>query len=83
METGKPIRKYQLQIFTDAGYVAPTSFNNVGIFYVSKEGLIATGPFGSNRINVYCRVTQAKLSCEEQIDAFEALLEKAITTTKL
>ena len=75
LEAPKAIRKYQVSVFEGAGYSAPQSHKNIGIFYVRKNGLIATAPYGSRRITVYCGK-----DCDEKIIAFEKVLEVAIST---
>lgn len=76
MESDKPIRKPQIKIFKDAGYFVPDSFFKLGIFHVQLGTLIVTASYGSNRFNIRC--TGAK--CEEQLLAFEAVLDKAINS---
>jgi len=75
-ETSRPILKPQLRIFTDAGYVAPPSFSNAGVFYVRGKGLVATSSFGATRINVRCSGN----NCSHQLDEFQKVLEKAISS---
>ena len=76
-ETDKPMRKAQLQVFLDKGYSAPDSYRQMGIFYVTKDKLIATGPYGSNRISIYCHGD----GCESKLNSFETLLDQAVNTS--
>lgn len=73
LETDKPLRKYQVDVFKEAGYVIPDNFFNSGVFYAQKNGLIATASFGSNKINL--RVTGKGQSL---VSEFIQLLEAAI-----
>ena len=74
--TDKAIRKSQARIFKDAGYLVPDNFFNVGVFYVHKDGLYATGTYGSTNIQIRCNGT----TCKNKVDAFVALLEQAINS---
>lgn len=75
-ETSKPIRKFQLPLFKQEGFSAPENFKVAGIFYVSDGNVIATAPFGSNRISVYCHGDE----CEQKLDVFEELLDRVVST---
>lgn len=75
-ETDKPIRKSQVQVFKDSGYLVPESYLNLGIFYVQKQTLIATASFGANKITVRCKGK----GCAEQLDELALLMEQAINT---
>lgn len=72
-QTDKPIRKSQIQVFKDAGFLVPENYLNLGIFYVQKNFLIATASFGSNKINARCHGDK----CSEQLDEFGNLLDIA------
>jgi len=76
-EMDKPIRKFQIKIFKEAGYLVPENFLAAGLFYVQKEFLIATASFGANKISVRCNGDK----CPSYLDDFQACLEKAINTT--
>ena len=73
-ETERPIRKYQVDIFRTSGFNVPPNFLKHGIFYVTNGKLVATGPYGSNRINVKCSGNE----CGKLLFEFENLLKKAI-----
>lgn len=72
----KPIQKAHVDIFEGAGYSAPSNFKNHGVFYVRGHNIIATSPFGTNRISVRCWGDD----CERILDEFSILLEKAVNT---
>lgn len=71
----KPIRKSQIQVFKDAGYLMPDHFFKSGIFYIQKQGLIANSSYGVCKINVRCSG-----ECEEKLKELEIVLEKAINS---
>lgn len=73
-ETDKAVRKNQMQLFKDAGYLVPDNFYNAGLFYVQKGFLIATASFGATKLSVRCNGE----NCSDLLDAFSALLEQAI-----
>lgn len=75
-EMDKPIRKSQMKIFKEAGYLVPDNFLVAGLFYVQKDFLIATASFGSNKISVRCNGEK----CSDYLDNFQFNLEKAIST---
>jgi hypothetical protein len=74
LETDKPLRKYQVDVFKQAGYVIPDNFFNSGVFYAQKDGLIATGSFGTNKISL--RVSPRS---QDLIQEFSQLLEAAVS----
>lgn len=76
LETDKPIRKNQVQHFRNANYTLPDYFYKAGIFYVQLGNLIANSSYGATRISVRC----SGPTCEDQIKAFESLLETAINS---
>ena len=77
-QTEKPIRIFQLPVLEKAGYVAPKNFQVAGIFYVRGNDIIATSSFGTTRINVYCTGDD----CENKLNQFEKILEKAVNTPR-
>lgn len=76
LEAPKAIRKYQVAYFEGAGYTAPQSHKDIGIFYVRGNGIVATAPYGARRITVYC----AGRDCDAKLDAFEKILEAAVSS---
>lgn len=73
-EMDRPIRKSQVKIFKESGYLVPEIFLSAGLFYVQKDFLIATASFGANKISVRCN----GVGCSDLLDDFQLLLEKAI-----
>lgn len=72
----KQIKKKHVQIFEAAGFSAALNLQQQGIFYIRAKNMIATSPFGTNRISVRCWGDD----CERILDDFEELLEKAVNT---
>jgi len=70
-ETEKAIKKNDLQKFIDAGYLVNQHFAKAGIFYVQLQGLIATAPFGTRKIQVRCN----DKNYQKLISSFEGLLD--------
>ena len=77
-EPEKPIRKFQIDVFKKAGYNVPPNFFKHGIFYVTNNRLVATGPYGSTRINVKCYGND----CAKLLHDFEKLLLEATSIKK-
>lgn len=60
-----------MDAFKNAGYGVPANFTRSGLFYIQKNGIIATASFGSRKINV--RFSQ---SAEAEIKKLEEILDK-------
>jgi hypothetical protein len=75
-EIDKPIKKYQLQVFKDAGCSSPKNFVSVGVFYVRFGGLIATTSFGSKRVSIRCTGND----CDQLMNRFEKILDEAVNS---
>jgi hypothetical protein len=70
LSLSEPIKKFQITILQEAGYVFPDAFLKAGVFYCQKAGFIVSGTYGSK-----------KLSCRgkmELLEEFIALLDQAI-----
>lgn len=74
-EIPSPIKREHLQKFIDAGFIAPAHFITAGIFYVDKSPIIASGGFGTTKINVRCGSGK---DCFEAINNFEIFLENVL-----
>ena len=53
-ELDVPISKSALSVFKQAGYRTSDQYNRVGVFFVEKNGMTASGPFGGVKIQVRC-----------------------------
>lgn len=67
----KPLRKFQIKIFEEAGWLLPKNFLDSGIMYASKNQVIINGSFGGTKFNVRGNDPQT-------LSELEQLLEKAI-----
>jgi hypothetical protein len=70
------IRKHHVVVFEGAGYMAPQSHKDIGVFYVRRPGLVATAVYGARKITIYC----SDRNCDRVISDFEKLLESAISS---
>lgn len=52
LQTEKPVKKSHISTFEKSGYLVPSHYNKAGLFFVQKNGLIATAPFGSTKIQI-------------------------------
>ena len=75
-ESSKPIRKAQVQVFRDAGYLVPEDWIQRGLFWVKKGNMIVTASYGSSTFQVRCYGE----ACPNLLDSFEADLEQAINS---
>jgi hypothetical protein len=71
-ETESAVNKGHLAAFTSAGYSVPEHYTRSGVFYVQFKGLIATGAFGSTKLQVKC----SSANCGQLLDAFAATLDE-------
>jgi len=75
-QTDLPVKKSHLSVFTGAGYTAPESYSQHGLFYIRGKGLTASTSFGTTRVSVRC----GGADCAKIMDEFAELLEKAISS---
>lgn len=68
LELDVPTSKTMLPIFQQAGYKVSDIYTNVGVFYVQRNGLTASGPFGGIKIQVKCGGTA---NCSQLTDHLE------------
>lgn len=76
IEIPTAIKKHQVAVFEGAGYTAPQSHKDIGVFYVRGDGLVATALYGAKKITIYC----GGRDCDRKITAFEKVLETAIAS---
>lgn len=67
-----PLSKDFLPLLIENGYTAPSHFTKAGILYIENEGIIGTGAFGSDILQIKCRIS--KDNCYKYVNAFEELL---------
>lgn len=49
-----PINKRAIIAFQNAGYRTSDVYTKVGVFFVEKNGMTASGPFGGTKMQVRC-----------------------------
>jgi hypothetical protein len=67
-ELSSPLNKTTLPVFQQAGYVASETYSRVGVFFVEKQGISASGPIGGNKVQVRCMATA---NCNILLDHLE------------
>lgn len=68
----QPLTKEHLSSLTKLGFNEAEHFTKAGIMYVDNSDLIVTGPFGSDRLTVKCKIAD----CTQKINDFEVLLQQ-------
>jgi hypothetical protein len=63
-----PVSKVNLKIFTDSGYATSETYTKAGVFYVTRNGLTASGPYGGTKFQVRCVGTA---NCNSLMDHLE------------
>jgi hypothetical protein len=71
-KTDRPIMKEHLDKLVALGFTEAKHFTAAGILYVDNAELILKGPFGSDRLQVQCKVA----NCDEKVNDLEALLQQ-------
>jgi hypothetical protein len=67
-ELDAPLAKSALATFKQEGYNSSETYTRVGVFYVEKNGLTATGPYGGTKIQVGCG---GSANCSQLLDSLE------------
>lgn len=68
----EPLAHKHMESLIKSGFVEAKHFTKAGILYVDNLDFIVTGPFGSDRLQVKCKVKSA--ICNEKLKDFEELL---------
>jgi len=63
-----PLGKSALTVFKEAGYKTSERYTRVGVFFVEKSGLSASGPYGGKKVNVRCG---GSANCSQALDHLE------------
>ncbi len=71
-KTNRPIAKTDVVGLVALGFVEALNFTQAGILYVDNSDLIVTGPIGSDRPQVKCKIGD----CEQKVNDFEVLLQQ-------
>lgn len=69
-----PINKRAIIAFQDAGYRTSDVYTKVGVFFVEKGGMTASGPFGGTKMQVRCGGVQ---NCSVLLDDLEKTFKVA------
>ena len=67
-ELDLPLSKNVLATFKQEGFNSSETYTRVGVFYVEKNGLTATGPYGGTKIQVRCG---GSANCSQLLDNLE------------
>jgi hypothetical protein len=71
-KTDQPVTQEVLAKLVAVGFKEAEHFTKAGILYADNEALIISGPFGSDRLQVKCKVKD----CDQKLNDFEELLLK-------
>jgi len=78
-ELDGPVAKKDLAFFRDAGYATSEVYTRVGVFFVEKQGMTASGPFGGTKIQVRCG---GAANCSQLLDGLENTFTMAAGESK-
>jgi hypothetical protein len=67
-ELDKPISKQALEVFKQEGFNTSDVYTRVGVFFVEKQGITASGPFGGTKMQVRCGGAS---NCYQLMDTLE------------
>lgn len=67
-ELDAPISKSNLDYFRQQGYALNDQYTRVGVFYVERNGLTASGSFGGKKLQVRC---SGSANCSQLLDHLE------------
>ena len=71
-KTDRPIMVADIEKFKQLGFSETKHFTKAGILYVDNLDLIVTGPLGSDRLQVKCKIND----CQQKVNDFEVLLQQ-------
>lgn len=64
------LHKDYLALFIENGFTEAKHFTESNILYIESANIIATGVFGSDKLQVKCKIKE----CEKYIENFEKIL---------
>lgn len=73
-KTEQPITISIISQLVSNGFNEQSHFTKAGILYVDNKEFIITGPIGSNKLQVKCKIA----NCEQNINIIEDLFKKII-----
>lgn len=71
-KTNQFITKQHLDKLVSFGFKEHSHFTKAGILYVDNSEFIITGPIGSDRLQVKCKITD----CNQKLNDLEMLLQQ-------
>jgi hypothetical protein len=71
-KTNRPITKTDIEGLAKLGFTEAPNFTQAGILYMDNLDLIVSGPIGSDRLQVKCKLGD----CETKVSDFEVLLQQ-------
>lgn len=74
-EISEPISKKALPAFKQAGFTSSDQYARVGVFFVEKNGMTASGPFGGSKFQVRCG---GSANCSQMLDHLENTFKIAL-----
>lgn len=75
LKTDRPIMPDDINKLVGLGFKETANFTKSGILYVDNTDLIVTGPLGSDRLQVRCKIRDEKV-CDQKIKDFEVLIQQ-------
>jgi len=72
-KTNRPITVFDIEALVKLGFKEASTFTKAGILYVENQALVVSGPIGSDRLKVRCKIEDY---CTEKVNDFEVLLQK-------
>jgi len=69
-KTDQPVTKDTLASFLTLGFQEAPNFTKAGILYVTNDYFVISGPIGSDKLQIKCRVVE----CEEKLKSLEETL---------
>ncbi|MFA5757987.1 MAG: hypothetical protein WC942_01220 [Clostridia bacterium] len=69
-ELSAPILKSYIPLFQQTGYKVSNIYTKVGVFFVERNGITASGPFGGSKLQVRC----SSPACATLLDHLENTL---------
>jgi len=73
-KTSRPIMVSDISDLVKLGFTESVNFSKAGILYVDSAEITISGPLGSDRLQVRCKVKKA--DCPKAISDFEKILEQ-------
>lgn len=71
-KTDQPISKNNLTELVKLGFKEHCHFTQAGILYVDNLDFIITGPIGSDRLQIKCKIAE----CSQKLNDLEMLLQQ-------